>query len=385
MSCKGKSGKLFGRENDSHYFVCISDTTEPIRMQCAPGSLWSTSLGECGNLTDYGHAPLPPTKPPSTKPPSTKPPSTKPPSTKPPSTKPPSTKPPSTKPPSTKPPSTKPPSTKPPSTKPPTSSRSIQVNPQGVGDLKYPKVLPSLPATAIPPSGSTIGSSLSYFKFDESRVNPPGAAPEIKNLVQVAPGITLHGLRFRGKWNDGDRDLTTSYHSYKARAEMSGLGGKTPYKLGGTYLIGTTIFLAPDFEPSDMYTDLMQPIQFQSFFTISGSGDNLTGSLYAFEKGLGSKQILIRSVKIPRGQWVTIVLKVKLAQNGSYALSVNGDEFKGLNLDTTIGKKGSGNTVGKVNEFGGTYGLYCTNTTNGKRSTKDRVVFHANPFWKKIA
>lgn len=253
------------------------------------------------------------------------------------------------------------------------------VKPSGyVGDLRYPKTIPSLPAIAKPPSGAVVGDSLKKFTYTQSSVIPKGAAKDINTITQVAPGITMHGLRFRGSWNDGDRSLTTGIHSYKARAEMA--LGKEQYKVGGTYLIGTTVLLAPDFQPSQMYTNIEQPIHFQSYFTITGSGNNLKGSLYAFTKGLGSPTKLVRSFDFPRNTWMNFVIKVKLGPQGYYGLSVNGDDFKGINLDTTIGKTSS-TGVGRGKAYGGTWGLYMTN----KGMKTDAVVFHAYPWYKQIA
>jgi hypothetical protein len=259
----------------------------------------------------------------------------------------------------------------------------VQIKPNGnVGDLNYPKVIPSPPASSAPPSGAVVGSSLSKFEWSRSGVNPPGAAKNIDVVTQVAPGMTMHGLRFRGKWNDGDRGLTSGKYSYKARAEVNSLGGDSPMKAGGTYLIGTNVYLAPGFKPSDMYTNIMQPVLFQSYLTLGGSRDNITATLSAFTKGLGSSAKVVRSVKIPTGQWVSLVVKVKVGvKDGYYGLSVNGDPFQGINIDTTVAKNGQGNSVGVAKTFSSKYGLYMTN----KGVTNDAVVFHYLPWWKKIA
>jgi hypothetical protein len=188
----------------------------------------------------------------------------------------------------------------------------------------------------------------------------------------------MHGLRFRGKWNDGDRDKTGGAYDKKARSEMVSLGGDDPMRPGGTYLIGTSVYIAPGFRPSPGYCNIMQPVLFQSYLTLSGSKDNLTATLMAFTKGLGSPAKTIRAVKIPTGKWVQLVVKVKFGRDGYYGLSVNGDAFVGQNMDTTIAKDGSG--TGVASKFGTKWGLYM----NNQGMTDDAVVFHYLPFWQKI-
>ncbi|AGE59351.1 hypothetical protein ATCVOR07043_223R [Acanthocystis turfacea Chlorella virus OR0704.3] len=267
----------------------------------------------------------------------------------------------------------------PPAPVPPPSGSTIQVKPQGnVGDLRYPKTISSPPSSPTPPAGAVVGTSLSKFKWAASKVIPKGAAPNIDVITQVAPGVTMHGLRFRGKWNDGDRDKTGGAYDKKARSEMVSLGGDDPMRPGGTYLIGTSVYIAPGFKPSPGYCNIMQPVLFQSYLTLSGSKDNLTATLMAFTKGLGSPAKTIRAVKIPTGKWVQLVVKVKFAKDGYYGLSVNGDAFVGQNMDTTIAKDGSG--TGAASKFGTKWGLYM----NNQGMTDDAVVFHYLPFWQKI-
>lgn len=262
----------------------------------------------------------------------------------------------------------------------------LDLKPDGnTGDLKIPSP-PPLPESATPPPGAIVGTSLKKFSFDESMVHPAKAAPEINNITQVAPGVTMHALRFRGKWNDGDRDKHTGYYVYKARAEMNELGGKKPYKLGETWLIATTLYLAPDFVPSTTYCNTQQPVAFQSYFTWHTiKGDMVTGSLMAFEKGLGTTAKTVRTVTVRRGEWNTFVTKVTFGDNGSYDLSMNGDDFKGIKINTTYAKV-KGSEVGKVKEFEGSWGLYMTNRggVDGK-PLRDTVVLHAYPWIKKVS
>ena len=231
------------------------------------------------------------------------------------------------------------------------------------------------------PAGAIVGRSLSDFRWIDALVYPPGAAPEIQNIQQVAPGIFACILRKYGNWHDGDRNLTYGIYTGKQRAELCCLGGNTPFAVGTTWLIGTTVRLSPTFVPAAGYCNLMQPVIHQSFFTLSGlRGDSVTGSLMAFTAGLGSSTRLVRAVTIKRGEWTPLVIKVTFGKNGYYGLSVNGDAFQGFPIDTSIGHI-HGHEVGVVQNFGGTWGLYQSTG----RPDGDAVVHHANIFIKRVA
>lgn len=273
---------------------------------------------------------------------------------------------------------------RPPAAARPTSQQPEQ--PVGSGDVTVPRAsdLPPLPPSAQPPAGATVAKSLSDIRWVDSKVYPPGAAPEIQNIQQIGPAMFSCILRHRGSWHDGDRHLTTGKYATKSRAEMCCLGGNTPYTLGSTWLIGTTVRLNPDFVPSAGYCNIMQPVLHQSYFTMHDlKGDIVTGSLRVFTAGLGSSSRTVRTVQFKRGEWVSLVLKVTFGANGYYGLSVNGDEFQGFNLDTTIGHI-KGSKVGKVSSFGGTWGLYMSTNPLRGQALKDAVVTHANIFIKKV-
>ena len=241
------------------------------------------------------------------------------------------------------------------------------------------KDLPTLPSAANPPAGAIVGKSLSQFKWVDSQVVPRGAAPEIPNIQQVAPGVFKCILRNGRGWHDGDRNLTTGRYAVKGRAELCCLGGNTPYRAGETWLIGSTIMFDKNFVPSSGYCNSHQPVLHQSYISWDLKGDTMVGTLNVFERGLGSSSRAVRTVQVKRGQWVTLVLKVTFGTNGYYGLSVNGDDFKGFNCDTSIGHI-HGSQVGKVSSFGGTWGLYMI--MNG--APRDCVVYHAMPFIKKL-
>lgn len=246
-------------------------------------------------------------------------------------------------------------------------------------DKKRGNRLPSLPRSARPPGGAIVGTSLRRFRWIDPSVVPPGNAANIQNITQVSKGIFMHRLRMGNGWHDGDRNKTTGKYTEKGRAELCCLGGNTPYKLGETWLIGSTVMFDKNFVPSRGYCDIAQPVLHQSYFTWDLQGNTMVGSMMVFERGLGSRARLVRQVKVKRGEWFTWTLKVKFGKDGMYMLSINGDDFKGIRLDTRIGHM-SGNQVGKVKNFGGTWGLYCM--MNGK--PRDLIVYHAYPFIKKL-
>ena len=284
--------------------------------------------------------------------------------------------PPTPKPPAPKPPAPKPPAPKPPAPKPPA-----------------PK-----PDDGAPPPGSIVAESLKDFgkngrSVDNSLVFPRGAGPEITNITQVAPRHFKFVLRHRGNpwsplnprgtkgaWYDGDRDLEWNegkrdgkYHD-KSRAEVSGLPAKI--SIGDTWDIATTVKLDKDFVPSRSYCNIMQPIFDGSFLSLTGiKGDVVTGSLFVFPDGIGSGIKTARDIAIPRDQWVSIVVRIKFAKDGFYQMSINGDAFKGIKLDTTKARQ----------PFGGKWGLYCTATTavTGKPMT-DTTVEHKNIYMRKV-
>ena len=239
--------------------------------------------------------------------------------------------------------------------------------------------LPPLPPAAQPPTGAIVGESLKDFKWVDSTVTPAGAAPEIQNIQQLAPRIMCCVLRHRGAWHDGDRGLKTGRYAQKARAEMCCLGGNTPYAVGSTWLIGTTFRVNPDFTSPKGFCQLMQPVLHQSYLQLDKiSGDDCTASLRVFTRGLGSPSKTVRSIRFKRGEWVPVVLRVTFGANGEYALSHNGDGFKGIRLDTSVGHV-KGAAVGKVATFGGTWGLYMA----AKGHQGDAIVQHANMFIKR--
>jgi hypothetical protein len=280
------------------------------------------------------------------------------------------------------PPTPKPPAPKPPAPKPPP-----------------PTPKPPAPTTDIgnPPPGSIVAETLKDFNkgknVDDSLVFPRGAAPEITNITQIAPRHFKFVLRHRGNpwspynprgtkgaWYDGDRNLEFNegkrdgkYHD-KSRAEVSGLPAKISN--GETWEIATTVKLDKDFVPSQSYCNLMQPVFDGSFLSLTGiKGNVVTGSLFVFPNGIGSGIKTARDIAIPREQWVSIRIRIKFAKDGFYQLSVNGDAFKGINLDTTKARF----------PYSNKWGLYCTATTDvtGK-SMVDSIVEHKNIYMKKM-
>jgi hypothetical protein len=250
----------------------------------------------------------------------------------------------------------------------------------------------------IPPPGAIVAESLRDFNngksVDNSLVFPRGAAPEITNITQTAPRTFRFELRFRGNpwsplnsggtrgaWYDGDRTLEWNegkrdgkYHD-KSRAEVSALPVKM--SLGETWEIATTVNLDRNFIPSRSYCNIMQPVFDGSFLSLTGlRGNIVTGSLFVFPNGIGKGIRTARDISIPRQQWVSIRVRVKFSKDGFYQVSVNGDQFKGIAVDTTKARI----------PWGPKWGLYATATTNvlGK-PMQDLICYHRNIYMKKIA
>ena len=301
------------------------------------------------------------------------------PTPKPPAPKPP---PPTPKPPAPKPPAPKPPAPKPPAPKPP---------------LPTPKPPAPTPKPDNLPPRSIVAETLNDFNkgknVDNSLVFPRGAGPEITNITQVAPRHFKFVLRHRGNpwspfntrgtkgaWYDGDRDLEWNegkrdgkYHD-KSRAEVSGLPAQISN--GDTWDIATTVKLDKNFVPSQSYCNIMQPVFDGSFLSLTGiRGNTVTGSLFVFPNGIGKGIRTARDISIPRGEWVSIVVRVKFARGGFYQMSINGDAFKGINLDTTKARF----------PYSNKWGLYCTATTDvtGKPMV-DSIVEHKNIYMRKV-
>lgn len=231
-----------------------------------------------------------------------------------------------------------------------------------------------------PPADAQVAVVLKddFKTVDNSLVFPRGAGPEITNITQQAPGEFKFVLRHRGSWYDGDRDLKWNDQGKdKSRAEVSGFK-KAPASgmtVGSTWDIATTVRLGPTFVPSRGYCNIMQPVYDQSYLTLSDlNGNDVTAKLMVFTNGIGSEQKLARQFTIKRGQWTTIVVRVKFDKNGSYTCSVNGDEFKGVDMDTTKGEQ----------PFRSKWGLYGTSRGVGGRKLGDQILRHKNIYVRKV-
>ena len=265
----------------------------------------------------------------------------------------------------------------------------------------------SLPAAGIPPAGSYVVNTLKDFGFiDEPDVFPKGAAPNIQNITQIAPGIFNFYLRHRGDpwsslnphgtkgawydgdstgdWNTGKRD--GQYHD-KSRAECSSWVGKPKgfpeIVVGGTYDIATTVRLNPDFMPSDSYTMVMQPVFDLCYLSVSGdpTKSNAVGAELGMfgSGGTSGSSRTVTAFDLPRGQWTSLIMRLTVGKTGSIKMSVNGGAFKGLDhVDTTNRRSGHPMSI-KI-------GLYSAATTGANRKPlPDQQVQHANVYVHRIA
>lgn len=235
--------------------------------------------------------------------------------------------------------------------------------------------------TAAPP-GAIVPRNLADLKFAETRVFPPGKGPEIPNIQQVGPAHFKFTLRHRDGWYDGDRDGKNNRMGLaKSRAETFGFYKYvTPFELGSTWLIGSTVRLAPDFVPSRGYCNIMQPTNHQSFLGLTKLvGDTVTCQLVVFQDGIGTAQRVARTVTFKRNVWTSLVVKTTVGKQGYFGLSINGDAFQGIPCDTT--KSGD-----RTPPLGGNFGLYGSATTgvDGK-PLGDQTVEHKNMFLKHLA
>lgn len=262
------------------------------------------------------------------------------------------------------------------------------------------------------PPGAMVADNLSDFGtpgkgIDKSLVFPRGAAREIDNITQVGPRHFRFELRMRGDpwtplnpggtrgaWYDGDRDLQWNegkrdgkYHP-KSRAEVNWVLEKTKFKTeiknNQTWDIATTVKLDPNFVPARGYCNIMQPVFDQSFLNLTGiKGDDVTAEMTVFTGSkIGTPQKVARKFVIKRGEWTSIVLRIKFGKDGRYDVSVNGDPFKGIGFDTgalfTRTKRGVGMK----------WGIYTQNKKNGSvegKPMKDLIVEHKNIYVRKVA
>ena len=228
-----------------------------------------------------------------------------------------------------------------------------------------------------PPSGALVAAKLSDFKtVDNSLVFPRGAGTEIVNITEEGPAEFRFVLRHRGSWYDGDRDLKWNDQGKdKSRAEVSGFKKAPEMRVGETWDIATTVRLGPTFTPSKGYCNIMQPVYDQSYLTLDAvNGDSVTAKLMAFTNGIGSTAKMVRQFTIKRGEWTSIVVRVKFASDGYYRCSVNGDTFKGVDMDTTKGEQ----------PFRSKWGLYGTHRAVGGGTLGDQVMRHKNIYVRKV-
>ena len=243
---------------------------------------------------------------------------------------------------------------------------------------KRPRALPPLPDGATPPEGAIVGRSLSQFKWVDAKVVPAGAAPETPNIVQVAPGIFKCFIRIGRGWHDGN--LRADRQSHKGRAEMTSMGGDKPFKLGQTWEIGATTLFPPEFSITKSFCQISQMVAHQSYFNMNKTtATTVSGGVFVFEKGLGSESKLVRSVSVKKNEWFTWVVRIKFGKKGSYEVSINGDEFRGMECDTSIGHIHM-DQVGPVKEFGYTFGLYFV----ADGPPREVAVYHALPFIRRV-
>lgn len=232
------------------------------------------------------------------------------------------------------------------------------------------------------PRGAIVGRSVNDFSgVNNSEVYPKGKGTEIVNITDVGDGVMQFLLRNRGDWYDGDRDLRNNNKGLgKARAEVSGLG-KTNQVAGETWEYGTTVKLDANFRPMSGFCNIMQQAQISFVRLTKLKGNVVTGGLYYVTnraEGEFHPQQLAREFTVNRGDWITLVVRVKVHQSdGECTLSVNGDNFKGARGVQMIKNKPY---------YSGNWGLYgsVTKDVNGK-PLGDNVVWHKDIWLRKVS
>jgi lysophospholipase L1-like esterase len=250
--------------------------------------------------------------------------------------------------------------------------------------------LPPIPESAKPPPGAYVLETMNDFEWGDSLVFPRGKAPEMPNITQIGPRTFNFWLRHRGDpkkdpeaWYDGDRDLQWNEgkrsSGYKDKSRVELLMGNQKYGMGETWLIGSTIRLNPDFVPFRGYCNIMQPVGLQSWLSLDSiKGDIVTGTLVVGSPSKRSRPTYkVRTFTMKRGEWTTFVVRIRVAKDGEYGLSVNGDPFKTARMDTTVSDKDKP-------PFDGTWGLYGSGTYDvNKRPLRDSIIQHTNIWVKK--
>ena len=230
------------------------------------------------------------------------------------------------------------------------------------------------------PGGAIVARSLNDFKgVDDSKVFPPNKGhEEIVNITDKGQGIFEFYLRHRGSWYDGDRDLKWNSQGYdKSRAEVSQLGSNTQ-KVGETWEYGTTFKVDKDFSPATGFCNLIQLFPISWLQLIKIGGDTITGSLkYTKTMNGFHPHASARDFTFKRNEWVSVVIRLKVhATDGECAISVNGDEFKGVR----------GRILKSDKAYGAKWGLYmsATKDVNGK-PLGDSKVWHSNVWVRKVS
>ena len=236
------------------------------------------------------------------------------------------------------------------------------------------------PPAEQPPAGALTMVTMKDLNFAKTYPWPRGCMAPIDNISMVQPGHFKFVLRHRGACHDGDRDGKNNAAGMdKSRAEIYGCGRYiTPFEHGSTWLIGTSVRVNADFVPSRGYCNIMQPVNHQSFLTISDlQGDTLTAQLNVFRDGVGTPITTARRFTFRRGEWVALVVKVKFGRDGYYALSVNGDAFQGAAMDTS-------KTGDRTFPVGGNFGIYGNFRGVRGLALTDWVVEHRNMYLKHL-
>jgi hypothetical protein len=195
------------------------------------------------------------------------------------------------------------------------------------------------------------------------------------NITDVGDNTVRMFLRFRpGQWWDGDRDRTDTS---RQRAEVKGIGPHQ--KPGETFEYGTTWRTDPDFKTTGRFCHVFQIKATDGddgapLVTISLLSDTRAAVRYwsGNRKGFG----IVREFPWKPGVWETVKIRVKTSNtaDGEILVSVNGDEFKGIN-NVAVYRPSS-------TAYRPKWGLYRGVSVNA--ALHDDYVEHKNAFAEKL-
>ncbi|HUB66443.1 MAG TPA: heparin lyase I family protein [Candidatus Methylacidiphilales bacterium] len=196
------------------------------------------------------------------------------------------------------------------------------------------------------------------------------------NITDQGNGVVRMTLRYRaGQWWDGDRDRK---EKDRQRAEVKGLGPHQ--KLGDTFAYGTTWRTDPNFQGGDRFCHIFQ--------LKALNGDNgaplvtlsilpgLGNACVHYWSGNSKGFVMVRQFTWQPATWETVKIRIKTSKDadGFILVSVNGDDFKGVQNVSVYRPEGD--------EYRPKWGLY--RGVDAKMPFGDDYIEHKNASAEKL-